>query len=95
MVNALDARGLYTYIPGGDASVSNVNRSMSPQQTATRSLFERAEQMAYGDVMGELADGTGGIVFQNNNLLISRKDSSERPSRPSSSICTGVFAARI
>ena len=27
------------------------------------------EQLVVGDVMGELADGTGGIVFQNNNDL--------------------------
>jgi VWFA-related protein len=79
MVNALDARGLYTYIPGGDASVSNFNRSMSPQQTALRSMLERTEQLAYGDVMGELADGTGGIVFQNNNDL---KEGFKRTTQP-------------
>ena len=69
MVNSLDARGLYTSIAGGDASVSNFNRSMSPGSTILRDSETRMEQLVVGDVMGELADGTGGIVFQNNNDL--------------------------
>jgi VWFA-related protein len=69
MVNSLDARGLYTYIPGGDASVSSFNRSQSPQTTINRTSLDRMAHMASSDVMGELADGTGGIFFQNNNDL--------------------------
>ena len=69
MVNSLDARGLYTYIPGGDASTSSFNRSMSPQSTIARTSLERSEQLALSDILGELADGTGGILFQNNNDL--------------------------
>ncbi len=69
MVSSLDARGLYTSIPGGDASTSTFNRSQSPQATINRTSLERLEQMASTDVLAELADGTGGILFQNNNDL--------------------------
>jgi VWFA-related protein len=69
MVNSLDARGLTVFIAGGDASVSNFNRSMSPQSSILRTSFERTEQLALSDVLGELSDGTGGILFQNNNDL--------------------------
>jgi VWFA-related protein len=69
MVNSLDARGLTVFIAGGDASVSNFNRSMSPQSSILRTSFERTEQLALSDVLGELSDGTGGVLFQNNNDL--------------------------
>ena len=69
MISSLDARGLYTYIPGGDASTSTFNRSASPQATINRTSLERMEQMASTDVLAEMADGTGGILFQNNNDL--------------------------
>ena len=79
MINSLDARGLYTSIPGGDASVSNFNKSMSQRSTIARDSFERSEQLALGDIMGELSDGTGGIVFQNNNDL---RDGYRRTTQP-------------
>jgi VWFA-related protein len=79
IVNALDARGLYTYIPGGDASTSGFNRSLGAATTVLRSSFERMEQSAYSDILGELSDGTGGVVFQNNNDL---REGFQRTTRP-------------
>jgi len=69
MVNTLDARGLYTVIAGGDASMSSFNRSQSPQTTIIRTSLDRMERMADSDILGELTDGTGGIMFQKNNDL--------------------------
>ncbi len=65
VVSALDARGLYTTIPGGDAS----------QQTYTiavaqiKETYARATARLSGDVMAELAEGTGGTFFENSNDL--------------------------
>lgn len=68
-INALDARGLYTFIPGGGAEHSTFNQSLNPQTDPLRSAEERAEQLAYGATMAEVAEGTGGSVFQNDNDL--------------------------
>ncbi len=55
-INTLQARGLYTYIPGGDAS--HANSTLSPLDATTKE-----------DVLAELADGTGGTYFHNDNGL--------------------------
>ena len=68
-INAIDARGLYVIIPGGDASTPDYNRSLSPQANTARAVLQHTEQLALGDVMAELSDGTGGITFKNNNDL--------------------------
>jgi VWFA-related protein len=64
-ISTLDARGLYTVVPGGDASQGqfgvNVARLKPQNQTASAN--------AEGDVLAELADSTGGIFFHNNNDL--------------------------
>ncbi len=70
IVNALDARGLYAFLPGGDASTSTFNQSNGPQTGGARVLMQRGEQLAYSDILGELAEGTGGLVFQNSNDLM-------------------------
>lgn len=64
-ISALNARGLYTIIPGGDASQSVGNLGT----LATRSQYQQSAAMAEEDVMGELADGTGGVFFHNSNDL--------------------------
>ncbi len=56
VINTLQARGLYTYIPGGDASHRNSTLSVLDATTAE-------------DVLAELADGTGGTYFHNDNGL--------------------------
>jgi VWFA-related protein len=55
-INTLQARGLYTYIPGGDASHANSRLSALSATTGE-------------DVLAELADGTGGTYFHNDNGL--------------------------
>jgi VWFA-related protein len=60
VISSLDARGLYVD-PSYDASRSY----MSPQ----RSMFDRETATAQADVLSEMAHGTGGTFFQNNNDL--------------------------
>jgi VWFA-related protein len=67
-VSGLDARGLYALGPDLSASSSS-NQSQSQSINNLRASFQRMEQLSSSDVMGELADGTGGIFFQNNNDL--------------------------
>lgn len=64
-ISTLDARGLYTIVPGGDASQANT----SIIAAANRSRYQSDAALAEGDVLGELADGTGGTFFHNNNDL--------------------------
>jgi hypothetical protein len=67
-INTIDMRGLFASTPGGDASQSTyVDDAESAMRTA--------------DVLAELADGTGGTFFHNDNdlkkglnLLASRPD---------------------
>jgi VWFA-related protein len=62
VINALDARGLYVVMPGGDAS-----QSAPPNPRIGQ--YQMMSASADGDVMAELADGTGGTFFQNSNDL--------------------------
>lgn len=64
-VSTLDARGLYTIIPGGDASQRNFNSNSAIR----KAQYVRESALAEGDILGELADGTGGIYFHNSNDL--------------------------
>jgi hypothetical protein len=67
IISSLNARGLYTIIPGGDASQPN------PQSAAgamMRSQYQLASSQAEEDVLAELAYGTGGVFFHNNNDLV-------------------------
>ena len=68
-ISALDARGLYALIPGGDASTPS---RLSPSSLAADSLeaqYQLNSASADADVMAVLADGTGGSFFQNSNAL--------------------------
>ncbi|MGA2882165.1 MAG: VWA domain-containing protein [Bryobacteraceae bacterium] len=66
VVNTIDMRGLFTTIPSGDAS-------QPPYHTAEALTFlEQADTEAAtqaDDVLAELANGTGGTFFHNNNDL--------------------------
>jgi VWFA-related protein len=64
-LSTLDARGLFAIVPGGDAS--QITTSIVASNNRARYQLEAA--IADGDVLGELADGTGGTYFHNNNDL--------------------------
>jgi len=65
IINALDARGLYTLSPMGDISQPTVNT----QAAVIKSSYMTAEASATSSVLAELADGTGGTFVQNTNDL--------------------------
>jgi VWFA-related protein len=67
IVNALDARGLYTVVPGGDISNPGAAGRNATFIAANQLLYQTADAAANSDVMAVLADGTGGTFFQNNN----------------------------
>ena len=65
IISALDARGLYTIIPGGDAS----QKGSDPISAPFRAQYQTSGALAEADVLAELADGTGGLFFHNSNDL--------------------------
>src|SRR5581483_7339165 len=67
VIYALDARGLYTAIPGGDASQSNPITNSN--DAIEFNSIQRASLEAQKDVMNALAHDTGGFAIFNNNDL--------------------------
>jgi len=68
IINALDARGLYTIDPAGD--IANPSETAAPSNSfvaANKLQYEIASASADADIMAVLADGTGGTFFHNNN----------------------------
>src|ERR1035438_7146657 len=65
-ISTLNARGLYAVIPGGDASQSS--GSIASQNARTQ--YQRDSSMVTDGVLGEIADGTGGTWFHDNNDLV-------------------------
>jgi VWFA-related protein len=59
-ISALDARGLWARPPGGDASGSG---------SALMDQYNQTGAQVQDEVLGELADATGGTFFHNNNDL--------------------------
>jgi VWFA-related protein len=64
VINALDARGLYTTNVGAEVTTRVDEAS---QRLIDR--YRRDSMDANADVMGELADGTGGTFYHNSNDL--------------------------
>jgi len=64
VINALDARGLYTTNVGAEVTTRVDEAS---QRLIDR--YRRGSMDANADVMEELADGTGGTFYHNNNDL--------------------------
>jgi VWFA-related protein len=60
IVSSLDARGLYTIIPFGDASQAG-------RPGASRALYATDSASAESDILSVLAYSTGGTFFHNNN----------------------------
>jgi VWFA-related protein len=67
VLSTIDARGLYTIIAGGDASTGSIS---SVGSQATKNRFASENALAQGETLGELAEGTGGTWFHNNNDLV-------------------------
>ena len=67
MISTMDARGLWTD-PAYDAS--RPNNSHSAQFLIMKSQYDRETALAQEDVLAELAYGTGGTFFHNNNDLL-------------------------
>jgi VWFA-related protein len=65
VINALDARGLYTVDSIGYISTPGYS-AVAGQKLIT---YELSEASAVADVLAELADGTGGIFVRNTNDL--------------------------
>lgn len=68
VISSLDARGLYTPLLGDAASQRDAGLSGRGPE-ALKMRYMRAEADANKDVMAELADGTGGKFFENDNGL--------------------------
>jgi VWFA-related protein len=66
VISSLDARGLYTPLLGGAAENRSAGLSGSDPESI-RLRYRRQEADADRDVMAELADGTGGKFFHNDN----------------------------
>jgi len=64
-MSTLNARGLYAIVPGGDASNGTTNLAT----LNTRTQYQRDSAMVTDGVLGEIADGTGGTWFHDNNDL--------------------------
>lgn len=65
-ISSLDARGLYTVIPGSDISK---DQSINPAAAAVEVEYQTASAQAEGDILSDLANATGGAFFHNNNDL--------------------------
>ena len=65
IISALDARGLYTIIPGGDASRQGDDPTVAP----FKAQYDNSSALQEADVLAELADATGGTFFHNSNDL--------------------------
>ncbi|MGB7750233.1 MAG: VWA domain-containing protein, partial [Candidatus Acidiferrales bacterium] len=67
-INTLDARGLYTVDPIGDISQPPPVRA-NPATAGMSLQYRIAEQQVQSEVLSDLAYGTGGFYFRNNNDL--------------------------
>lgn len=66
-VNTIDMRGMFTAIPGGGADEHSAYRT--PAGSTYLGEYDRRAAAEADDVLGELADGTGGTFFHNDNQL--------------------------
>jgi VWFA-related protein len=65
VISTLDARGLWTVTPGGNAEAAP--GAINPATQATRLQYELAANLANQDILEELAMDTGGGYFHDNN----------------------------
>ena len=75
VISALDARGLWVDIPGGDASEHNILKytttlrgyQLDPSLFARLATYHKTEEEMNGDVMAQAAHATGGVFVHNTN----------------------------
>ena len=67
VINAIDARGLYTVVPGGDISVRQVGSALTQ---GFKMQYQTESATANEFVLADLANSTGGVFFHNNNDLL-------------------------
>ena len=65
VINALDSRGLWAMVPGGDAS--HGGSGLIGRLGGAEGQYARAAQLIDSDVMIAATSGTGGVFFQNSN----------------------------
>jgi hypothetical protein len=66
IISTLDARGLYTIVPGGDISKPG---HTNPLSAAVEHQYLTESDLAQVEVLSDLAYATGGNFFHNNNDL--------------------------
>ena len=88
-ISALDARGLYTTELDASEEGTQTTRALMTDADGQR---HRDSMSLNEDVMAELADGTGGTFFHNNNDLESGLKNL-RP-LPNTSICLSFLAGK-
>jgi VWFA-related protein len=65
VVNTIDARGVFTFDPNGD-----ISRTAASGRALARIVLHRmAGENKLNEVLGQLAEGTGGTFFHNSNDL--------------------------
>ena len=69
VINTMDARGLYVPVLAENIENPNSAAASNPEEVRLRGKYDRAEQTTRSDVLGQLANGTGGTFFQNSNDL--------------------------
>jgi VWFA-related protein len=70
VISSLDARGLYVVVPYGGASERGHPDELLPGEAYTptpRIQIDQNSATAESDILAVLANGTGGVFFQNNN----------------------------
>lgn len=66
IISTLDARGLYTIVPGGDVSKQGPT---NPLSAAVEHQYLTESDLAQVEVLSDLANATGGNFFHNSNDL--------------------------
>ena len=69
VINTLDAKGLYTVVPGGDASDSRPVGRVPQRARIVEAQAAGRQEQAKDDGMAVLAAGTGGTFYHNSNDL--------------------------
>ena len=66
VINALDARGLYTTNQGAEVTV-RIDQDSEQDTQRLQDRYRRESMAANADIMEELANGAGGAFYHNNN----------------------------